>query len=101
MKWMKKGERPTTINRLKVLLDRLGIPCPEVTEIRRTYAGRYQRSCGAWSWYAVNSGGREIVASCDPLTPMLRKGAKVEHGLTSWNLVHELHYCVTDGRGER
>ena len=36
------------------LIDRLrtmGVPVPEGTVLRRVYAGRDQRSKGAWSWY--------------------------------------------------
>jgi hypothetical protein len=36
---------------LKRLRDELGIELPEQAEIRRTHAGRVQRSQGAWSWF--------------------------------------------------
>jgi hypothetical protein len=31
--------------------------------IRRVRAGRHQRSAGAWSWYAVDHRGLEIIGS--------------------------------------
>lgn len=31
--------------------------------IRRVYAGRHQRSAGAWSWYAENELGNEVCGS--------------------------------------
>ncbi len=34
-----------------------GIECPDDVEIRRTRAGYWQRSAGAWSWYLWSDTG--------------------------------------------
>jgi hypothetical protein len=39
------------------LRDELGLDLPEDTVIRRTYAGYWQRSRGAWSWFATQADG--------------------------------------------
>ena len=48
------------------LLDRLrdhDVEIPPGTVIVRTRAGHLQRSCGAWSWYAVDPEGGEVIGS--------------------------------------
>jgi hypothetical protein len=35
------------------LREECGLPLPEGTELRRTYAGREQLAGGAWKWYGV------------------------------------------------
>jgi hypothetical protein len=44
----------------------LGMTCPDWIAIRRVHAGHWQRSAGAWSWYAVNANGLELFGSPDP-----------------------------------
>lgn len=47
--------------RLRELLEAEGLTLPEGTELRRSYAGRWQRSEGAWSWFAFHPGGVSLV----------------------------------------
>lgn len=37
----------------------------KIVKIHRVYAGRHQRASGAWSWYATDADGNEIVGSPD------------------------------------
>ncbi len=69
---------PTTrerlASRLNTILDALGIADVRVepTDVRRVHAGRYQRECGAFSWFAqpmntgrlVSLGSQFRVADC-------------------------------------
>lgn len=41
----------TPTERLIGRLRTMSVPIPEGTQLRRTYAGRDQRSKGAWSWF--------------------------------------------------
>jgi len=57
-------EQPTrTARAIRDLARSLGIECPDYIEIHRTYAGFWQRSCGAWSWFAVDCDNRELFGS--------------------------------------
>lgn len=53
---MTKSQR--LIERLSKELD---TTFPEGTEVRRTYAGRNQRACGAWSWFLYCE--KELISS--------------------------------------
>lgn len=44
--------------------------------IERTYAGRHQRSAGAWSWMLLDQTGNEVVGSCFPVREIIRAGEK-------------------------
>jgi hypothetical protein len=56
--------------RLLKRLRRMGLPIPEGSEIRRTYAGFWQRRGGAWSWTVWPSAGIEGVGSTYRVTEL-------------------------------
>ena len=65
-------------------LDRVAekVGAPKGLHLRRTRAGHWQRAQGAWSWYAVDDEGREVLASHYPLTELLtRPGLTARHAL--------------------
>jgi hypothetical protein len=45
------------------LISRLQAEGVDVVEVRRIYAGHWQRSSGAWSWVGVNAQGVEMIGS--------------------------------------
>lgn len=67
-------DRERLASRLNTILDVLGIADVRVasTDVRRVHAGRYQRECGAFSWFAqpmntgrlVSFGSLYTVAEC-------------------------------------
>ena len=69
-------------NQLRLLAISLGIDMPDWIEIARTHTGHHQESAGAWSWFAVDVGGREILGSCHSVTSILAAPNKVRvsHG---------------------
>ncbi len=50
---------------------------PHGTVIRRTYAGKLQRSTGAWSWLAVDPSGRCVCGSHYPVKVLLHSSALI------------------------
>lgn len=51
---------------------------PAEVVLRRTYAGRVQRQCGAWSWYlALRDGAELCVGSHYPVYVLLTRGFTV------------------------
>lgn len=48
----------TLVDRLVQRCKDAGLEIPKGVQIRRTYAGSNQRSCGAWSWFFVTADGR-------------------------------------------
>ena len=66
---------------LRRIADELGLPIPPSTVIRRTRAGRWQRSCGAWSWFAwIPDTGQEVCGSCYSVGLLLRApGLRLAH----------------------
>lgn len=53
---------------------------PSFIQIRRTHASHHQRSAGAWSWYAADERGRELIGSCWPVLKLLEM-SKAGHSL--------------------
>lgn len=71
------AKKPMTRNTLK-LIDRareIGVEVPDWIEIIRTRAGHWQRSAGAWSWYALDAKGREVMGSPTSITELLKAPA--------------------------
>jgi hypothetical protein len=67
------------LKRLRELLEPEGITLPEGTVLRRSNAGHWQRSEGAWSWFAFHPGGAPLipggegdVGSCYPMGVLLK-----------------------------
>lgn len=53
------------------------LPYPWELDLRRTYAGYWQRAAGAWSWVAYHE-GREVLASQYPVRELAKcKSLKV------------------------
>ena len=52
-----------TARRLRDTVRGLGVEVPDYIEIKRTYAGFWQRAAGAWSWFAVDEEGHELFGS--------------------------------------
>lgn len=67
-------------------------PYPGPYQIHRTYAGRHQRSAGAWSWFLVDQNGMEVVGSCFTATEIVREHRKgnVKGYRPDWGGVFEL-----------
>lgn len=59
----------------KKIQDDLGYECDEYS-FRRTYAGYWQRSLGAWSWYMRTKSGVDI-GSMEPVTECVKKKYKL------------------------
>ena len=62
-----------------MLLDRLikqlredGYEVPDGLTMHRTYAGFWQRNAGAWSWWAADRLGREVLGSQWGITDLLK-----------------------------
>ena len=66
--------RPTPSTRLIGRLRAMGLPVPDDSEIRRTYAGIHQRRDGAWSWTVDPGSGSAGVGSQFPVAEVLRAG---------------------------
>jgi len=64
-------KEPPSVLLLRRIQAESGLPVPLGTEIVRTYAGRIQRECGAWSWFAVTPDGFEVCGSQYPVTTLL------------------------------
>lgn len=92
--------------RLNTILDVLGIADVRIepTDVRRVHAGRYQRECGAFSWFAqptdtgrlVSLGSQFRVADCARLVVI------VSPSFDGWVLdpvfpEHREHNSVPDG----
>lgn len=61
---MTETRQPTrTARGIRDLARSMGLECPDYIEIHRTYAGFRQRSCGAWSWFAVDGNNRQLFGS--------------------------------------
>lgn len=56
------------------LLDKVArrVGAPEGLRLRRTRAGHWQRAQGAWSWWAEDEQGREVLASHHPLSELVK-----------------------------
>lgn len=50
------GKRATTVEKLVAKLRSYGYAIPEDYTFRRTYAGHWQLSSGAWKWVIESSG---------------------------------------------
>lgn len=63
-----------------------GIICDPST-FKRTYAGYWQRSAGAFSWTMCGVRDSEylIVGSIYPVTALIRKNCKIVTGEQEWN----------------
>lgn len=72
MHWADKFKTPTAVAIAKVLTDKGLIEPGEEVAIERVYAGRHQRSCGAWSWFAENRSGVSICGSQWPAKEVIR-----------------------------
>jgi hypothetical protein len=60
-------------NKLKIRFEKeLNIEIEENPTIKRTYAGRHQRSVGAWSWYLRLKNNSGFVGSCEPAKEILK-----------------------------
>lgn len=58
----------------------IGIEVPELIRIERTYAGHWQMSAGAWSWYAIDpSTGHEVMGSSHTIKELLAADAIDTH----------------------
>ena len=53
------------LKRLRELLEPEGITLPEGTVLRRSYAGHWQRSEGAWSWFAFHPKGAPLITGSE------------------------------------
>jgi len=64
--------RPTErlLARIRTLLD--GVEIPEGAEIRRTYAGYWQRSAGAFSWTVEHEDLRYMIGGYEPVCELLK-----------------------------
>lgn len=62
------------LRRARELVEPLGIQVPEGSTFLRVYAGHWERSCGAWSWFVKGPDGRELFGSHHPLS-LLRPGS--------------------------
>jgi hypothetical protein len=62
---------------MSALLDKVArrVGAPPGLTLRRTYAGHVQRSQGAWSWWAEDGSGREVLAGYVSLTELARAPA--------------------------
>ena len=61
--------------KLVSVLRQAGFHVPDGASLRRTYAGRHQRSAGAWSWYLVDKDDRALpVGSAYRVSDCLRHG---------------------------
>lgn len=59
--------------RLIARLRAMGLDIPEGARVERTYAGRLQRECGAWSWALYSATGFELnIGSQFSVTRLLR-----------------------------
>ncbi len=72
MRWADKFKTPTAIAITKVLIDKGLIEAGEEVAIERVYAGRHQRSCGAWSWFAESRSGVSICGSQWPAKEVIK-----------------------------
>lgn len=64
----------TKFERLIARLREMGVEIPDGAQLRRTYAGRHQRSAGAWSWYLVDADGHELhIGSQISVTDLLKE----------------------------
>ena len=60
------------------LLRKEGFTIRDGAQLRRTYAGHWQRSAGAWSWYLVDADGRDLnLGSQDSVSACLKHGIEV------------------------
>lgn len=59
----------------KKIKDEVGCDC-DPASFRRTYAGYWQRSNGAWSWFMLTKGGWDI-GSSEPATKCVQKKYKI------------------------
>lgn len=64
--------RPATSHRLLERLRRMGLDLPPGTTLHRVYAGRADRSNGAWSWAAHRpAGGPHTIGSSFTMTTLV------------------------------
>lgn len=69
-----------TVRQLLTLAADLGLVLPQGCTVRRTRAGRWQRSAGAWSWWLEDSTGREVLAGFEPAGRLIeahRRGERI------------------------
>ncbi len=65
----------TGAKRVVSMIEELGVDLSQYKgpfAVRRTRAGHWQRSAGAWSWYLVDAEENEVVGSCESMTSILR-----------------------------
>ncbi len=81
--------KPMTRN-TKKLVERareLGIDVPAWIEIRRTHVGHWQRSAGAWSWWACDADGGEIMGSPHTVSELLKAPKiAITSGVLHWGV---------------
>lgn len=83
------------------LLAKIGMTgLPAQISIHRTHAGRLQRSDGAWSWFALDESGREVIGSQWPVTEIVRKDkAEREVYLYTHPFTHIPSLWIKEGAG--
>lgn len=72
MRWADRFKTPIALAIARVLADKGLIEPGEEVAIERVYAGKHQRSCGAWSWFAENRSGVSICGSQWPAKEVIR-----------------------------
>lgn len=81
--------------------DELEIELPADLDFRRLRPGHWQRSAGAWSWFACDSSGREVMGSADSITGLVQAD---EIGLVEMPEIGQLepfNLMVVYARGKR
>ncbi|MCL4413427.1 MAG: hypothetical protein M1522_01560 [Actinobacteria bacterium] len=70
-----------TSERLLGRLRLMGMVVPDGSTLHRTYAGRCQRQCDAWSWFILDPEGREVCGGYVPVAELLQQRLVVLVGL--------------------